>query len=138
MRFDVSKYNLVITDPTTSTKRPLQSFDLDELIGKDSLDAAARAAPPGASVNPAQLDALLLNQLIAQSISAVNGEAVMRPYTAWENWSLRTQGFVIRAYHRLNGATNKEMDDFLDHHFGAPGGASSPPSSASGPGSPGT
>lgn len=128
MRFDLSKY------PGLSIK----SFELIELVGKDSLDALGRAAAPGASLSPAQLSALHLNQMIAQSITHVDDQPVQRPYTAWESWSLRTQEFVVAAYNRLNSTTGKELADFLAQSFATPGAASSPPSSASGPGSPGT
>lgn len=103
----------------------IKSFELEVLTGRDSLDAAARAMPPPPSDGspPPPINALAANiahrnQLIAQSISAVDGDPVVRPYTAWEGWSLRTQEFVVGAYMRLNEATKEELDGFLKAHFG--------------------
>lgn len=126
--FDISKY------PNMS----VASFELEELRGVDSMDALARVAPPGANTNQAALGSLHLNQLIAQSISKVNGEIVIRPFTQWTDWSLRTQELVVMAYTRHNGITKEERDRFLEENFGTPAGGNSTPSSASGPGLPGT
>lgn len=128
MKFDLSKY----------PGMTVSSFELVELIGKDSLDAIGRTAPPGANLAPAALNALHLNALIAFSIVKVNDQPVQRPFTEWEGWSLRTQEFVIAAYNRLNSTTKAEIDDFLAQSFGSAAAGSSPASPSSGPGSPGT
>lgn len=126
--FDLSRY------PNLSIK----SFELEELVGIDSMDALARVAPPGANTNQSALGTLHLNQLVAQSISKVDGELVMRPFVDWTKWTLRTQEFVVMAYTRHNGITKEERDSFLEENFGTPGGVTSSPSSQSGPGLPGT
>lgn len=135
MHFDISKYKGV----------SIASFDMEEMTGRDSMDAAARSAPPRAApgeepppMSGFQLNILHRNQLIAQSISKVDGELVTRPFTKWENWTLRTQEFVITAYMRINEATKAEMDDFTKAHFDAPAAVSTPNSSGSGSGSSGT
>jgi len=116
----------------------IASFDLEEMTGRDSLDAAARAIGPrrkdddGPPPNAYELNISHRNQLIAQSISKVNGEIVPRPYTSWETWTLRTQEFVLAAYSRLNEATNDEVKGFIKAHFDAPGGRTEPISSGSG------
>jgi hypothetical protein len=117
----------------------IETFELEELIGDDSLDAFARiVAPGGAASNQTAMGVMHLNQLIAQSISKVNGELVVRPFTAWTKWNLRTQDFVTAAFTRYNGITKEEREGFLADSFGTPAEASSTPSSPSGPGSPGT
>jgi len=132
MRFDLSKIkNCSVT-----------SFDLDELNGRDSIDAAARAIGPGGDegsrMSSYQANMQHRNQLVAQSISKVNDELVQRPYMQWEQWTLRTQEFVLAAYMRLNEATKAEVDGFIMAHFAAPEGQSALSSSRSGSGSPGT
>lgn len=119
MRFDLSKHQRV----------NVKSFDLEELTGRDSIDAAARVTPPPTPGVPApsgtQVAIAHKNALIAQSITHVNGEQVVRPYTAWEQWTLRTQDFVVAAYDRLNTVDRKEEEDFLSAHFGSPPATSS-------------
>lgn len=126
MFFDLSKFKGV----------SIQSFDMEEMTGRDSLDAAARAVGPGggdgARPNAFQLNISHRNQLIAQSIAKVNGDIVTRPCLDWESWSLRTQEFVMAAYMRLNEATKIEIDDFIKAHFDVPGGDSERTSSGSG------
>jgi hypothetical protein len=108
----------------------ITSFEMEEMTGRDSLDASARAAGPR-SADSAPLRAFEFtiahrNQLIAQSIRKVNGDVVPSPYTQWENWSLRTQEFVLAAYSRLNDATKSEIDSFIGAHFATPEEASEP------------
>lgn len=116
--FDLSRYG-----DTVSVK----SFELEILAGRDSLDATARSiAPmpadgtPPTPTHPLVFGVLHRNQLIAQSISKVNGQLVERPFIAWQDWSLRTQEFVVAAYQRLNEAKKSELDDFLGASFGTP------------------
>jgi len=133
MHFDVSKHRGV----------SVASFDIEEMTGRDSLDAAGRAIGPrtrdndGPGPSAYELNISHRNQLIAQSISKVNGELVGRPFTQWENWSLRTQEFVLAAFSRLNEATTDEVKDFIKAHFDAPAESSEPASSGSGSTSPG-
>lgn len=130
MRFDLSKIRGV----------SISSFDMEEMTGVDSMDAAARALGPRPSENMSayQINILHRNQLVAQSISKVDDHVVIRPHTQWENWNLRTQEFVMRAYTRLNEATAKEVEDFIKAHFDdAPAEVSEPTSSGSGSTSPG-
>lgn len=135
MRFDLS----------TTRGVSVSSFDIEEMTGRDSLDAAARAIGPVASdgtdpsrrMSAYELNIHHRNQLVAQSISRVNGKEVPRPFTGWEDWSLRTQEFVVAAYHRLNEASVDEVKDFIKAHFDAPRGSSEPTSSGSGSTSPG-
>lgn len=104
MRFDLSRYQ------GTS----VQSFELVALVGRDSLDALARCAPPGAALTPAQVNNRHRSELIAAAIAMVDDRPVeLRPYSAWEAWSLRTQDFVFGAYQRLNSATQDEIDAVL-------------------------
>jgi len=114
MRFDLTKYRGV----------SIKSFDMDEMIGRDSLDALARAVGPrddnAPPVSGYQMQVSHRNQLIAQAISKVNDEVVMRPYLAWTDWTLRTQEFVLAAHGRLNEATKDEVDGFLAAHFVSP------------------
>ena len=113
--FDLSPYGDTVT---------VKSFELEVLCGRDSMDAAARSVPPpapdgsAASVNPVAFGISHRNQLIAQSISKVNGQPVSRPYIEWSDWSLRTQEFVVAAFGRLNEATKDEVADFLKASFG--------------------
>src|SRR6266567_1856113 len=101
MRFDISKIRGV----------SIRSFDFEEMTGRDSLDAAARAVGPTSQgdnsrrMSAYELNILHRNQLIAQAISKVDDKDVMRPYMAWEDMSLRTQEFIVSAYTRLNEAT---------------------------------
>jgi hypothetical protein len=129
MRFDLSKIRGV----------SISSFDMEEMTGRDSLDAAARALgpSPSAKASAQQLNVLHRNELVAQSISAVDGRAVIRPFVQWGDWSLRTQEFVMRAYSRLNEATEEEVESFIKAHFDAPSEATEPTISGSGSTSPG-
>lgn len=124
MRFDISKIR----------GASISSFDMEEMTGRDSMDAMARSLGPRPSENMSayQLNVLHRNQLVAQSISMVNGESVIRPHMQWEQWSLRTQEFVMRAYARLNEATKEEVEDFIKVHFDAPGEVSEQTTSGSG------
>lgn len=130
MHFDLSKYRGL----------SIESFDMEEMTGRDSLDAAGRALgpKPSSSLSAYQLNIMHRNQLVAQSISKVNGDLVPRPYTAWEGWSLRTQEFVMRAYTRLNEATTDEVEGFTKAHFDTLDEDSEPTTYESGSGSPGT
>lgn len=129
MHFNLSKYRGL----------SISSFDMEEMTGRDSMDAAARAIGPrsseGAGPNAFQINIQHRNQLIAQSISKVDDENVVRPHIKWEDWTLRTQDFVVKAYMRLNEATDTEVDDFIKAHFGTPVAVSAPDSSGSGSGS---
>lgn len=125
MHFDLSKLKNV----------SIESFDMEEMTGRDSLDAAARVLPRGndaQQVSGYELQIAHRNSLIAQSISRVDGVVVPRPYTTWETWSLRTQEFVIAAYNRLNDASKAEVEAFLVASFAAPVETSRPTTSGSG------
>lgn len=133
MHFDVSKYKGL----------SIVSFDLEEMTGRDSLDAAARAIGPkresgSPEPNAFQINIQHKNNLIAQSISKVNGKLVQRPCSEWEDWNLKTQDFILAAYTRLNEATDAEVKDFIKAHFDAPAESSEPNSSGSGSTSSGT
>lgn len=110
MRFDISKF-----------KCSISSFHLEELTGRQNIDALAQALGPngGQGLNPFQMNVLHKNALVAMSITHVNEEPVIRPFTAWEMWNLRTQEFVVRAYDKLNDVSREEMDDFLSVNFGS-------------------
>lgn len=104
--FDISKYPEV----------DVQSFTLQVMNGQDSLDATARAVGSDGKPNP-MIAMKARSELISDSIVKVNGQEVpFKPYTEWENWSLRTQTFVERAFDKLNSVTQDEMDDFLGRH----------------------
>jgi len=128
--FDISKYENV----------DVRSFTLRIVTGQDSLDATARSIGKGDRPNP-MLTFSARSNTIADAIVAVNGVQVVTPYVQWEDWSLRTQAFVERAYDRMNGVTNAEMDDFLGRHGLMPKPTPEPiepPASSSGTSSPGT
>lgn len=136
MHFDLSRYD-------KQKRLSVISFDLEEMTGQDSLDAAARAIGPrraeedGPPMNSFQLNIQHRNQLIAQSISRVDGQAVVRPFSKWVDWTLKTQDFVVSAYMKLNEAGKGDVDDFIKAHFDSPVAVSEPDSSGSGSGSPG-
>jgi hypothetical protein len=127
VHFDISKY----------PKMSVKSFDIEELNGQDELDAVARATMGGQLTTLTALQVTQTEQLIAQSISKVNGEPVMRPYTAWRDWTIRTRELVQVAYNRVNSVSIKEQKDFLATHFGEGEQPASPGSSPSGSGQPG-
>lgn len=119
MRFDLTKYKDV----------EIKSFDLEPRRGKDSLDAMARAMPPGikpGEIGAHQLQTLHRNALVASAIVAIDGAPVPTPFNEWENYTLRTQEFIVLAYDRMNGMTVKEQNDFLEAHFGAPAPSAHP------------
>jgi hypothetical protein len=99
--FDVRKYKLEI-----------ESFELEEIGGDEEIAAFERAgSSPTAS--------LIQEQMIAESITAVNGGPVpVRPFVDWRKWNSRTRDFVREAFHRLNSGARKELDDFTKAAFG--------------------
>lgn len=109
-------------------KLDVRSVTLEELDGEAEIAALERA---NGSPREGQ------EQLVAEAIVAVDGQEVVRPYVEWKRWKSRTRDFVRGAFNRLNSASPKEMEAFLQAEFGAdePGARSS---SASGSGSPGT
>lgn len=128
--FDISRYPDV----------DIRTFTLQIMTGNDSLNATARAVGRGDRPNP-MITFTSRSNLIADALVKVNGEEVIRPYVVWEEWSLRTQTFVERAFDRLNSVTQTEMDDFLSRHGLTPKATPDPtelPSSSSGTSSPGT
>lgn len=115
-RFDLTKYGNTVS---------IKSFELEELVGRDSMDAAARSMPPAPSdgsapapIHPGQFGIMHRNQKIMQAISKVNDQAVIRPHMEFQDWTLRTQAFVCLAFDRMNDVTKEEENDFLVLHFG--------------------
>lgn len=138
MKIDISMFDRV----------SVSAFGIRELTGRDSMDAMARAIPPGTDASKFsahQVQTMHTQMLIAMSIDEVvaNGAAPVQPvmpgvpYTAWEDWTTRTQEFVYTAYQRINGIAKGELDRFLEVNFKVPV-PSTTTSSPSGPGSPGT
>jgi hypothetical protein len=93
-------------------KLEIASVTLEQLDGEEEIAALERAnGSPSAG----------MEQLVAQSIVAVDGEAVVRPYVDWKKWKSRTRDFVRSAFHRYCSASAKELDDFLKAEFGEVG-----------------
>lgn len=111
----------------------IRSFTLREMHGRDSIAAAQRSVKPG-EPNPIY-GFQHRSQIIADAIVRVNGADVPTPYVAWEDWNIRTQTFVERAYDEMNGVSKEEMERFLGRHGLKPSDtqeASAPPTSSSG------
>lgn len=93
--FDVRRYNL----------GRLQNFTLRYLTGEDEMAAAHRAQ---------DATSMLLNEnLIAESIVAVNGERLEGPCIEWTAWPSRDRDFVRSAFNRMNRLTLQERDRFV-------------------------
>lgn len=110
MRIDLSRFKGV----------SIRSFEIEELTGRDNIDALAQALGPdqGKGMSLLQMNTAHKNQLIANAISSVNDEPVVRPFTAWENWNLKTQEFVVKAFDKINDISKEEMESFLEVNFG--------------------
>lgn len=92
----------------------IQSFDLRPLKGKDSLAAVQRSVDPKGNLQPGFIISVHhRNNMIAEAITHVNGEPVVSPYVGWDEWSIRTQEFVVAAYDKLNNVSAEEMKSFL-------------------------
>lgn len=85
------------------------------LTGRDSLAAAERSIGRDGKPNPL-VGMLHRSHMIADAITHVDGNEVIAPYLAWEDWNVRTQAFVERAYDLINGVSREEMDRFLAKH----------------------
>lgn len=97
--FNVEKYKLRMDGG-----KKLSSFAIAELEGPEELDAIQRGGSSGVMIQ---------EQLVAQAIVEVNGEAVpVTPFTTWSKWPSRTREFVRNAYQKVNGASTKELEDF--------------------------
>jgi hypothetical protein len=101
-------------DISTFENVSVRSFDIVELRGRDSIDAAVRAIDPKAqAVSMLVANSRHKSEMIAAAITHVNGEPVVRPHGAWEEWNLRTQEMVNDAFDFLNSLSRAESDDFL-------------------------
>ena len=100
--FDLSQYQ-----PLSVT-----SFTMKRINGYDELAAAER-------VTSGNEGASLGEQMIAESITQVDGQDVTTPYVDWAKWCSVTRDFVRAAFDKFNNADKDQIKDFLAEAFGA-------------------
>lgn len=81
----------------------LTEFVLRETDGTDEEYAAERAR---------QVKGSTTEELIRVSIVSVNGQKVPQPYLHLNTWNSKARSRLARAFQELNGASEKEDEDF--------------------------
>lgn len=99
----------------------LKTITLRELTGKDQKEAAKQLAALG-SMEDEEL--ALLDANVGQSIVAIDGQPIQKPFFGMDSWTMRVRRLVIEGFTLLNSIPEKDSESFLNAGAEAPAKAS--------------
>lgn len=110
----MAKREAKVVDLSQFRDLDIKSFAMVPTNGDDMVFAAERVIPPsGGMVDPNLFNLLLRQQLVAGSITEVDGQPVKgKSCQASVQWNSRTREFVGRTFDYMNEMTKDERDLF--------------------------